>query len=231
MRGEERLCVNLRLDVLNDGPGDGESVEGCGAPADFVQHDQAPGRCRIQDYRGLGHLYHERRSPACQVVRRSNSSEDAIHEWKLHHLCGYEGSHLRHDHKQRRLPQKRGLSSHVRSRENQDPIGRIIHVEIIRHKAIRAMLLRESFDDGMAALVDGKLVPRSDLRTDITVVPGSQCEGRENIEFRDHRRALSNAACFTRNAVADLLEELLFDLQHPLLRGENLPFVFLQFRS
>src|SRR5436190_16204369 len=43
VRGKDRLCLDLCLNVLDDSPRQGQSVE-CGCPsADFIQDDQASG--------------------------------------------------------------------------------------------------------------------------------------------------------------------------------------------
>ena len=40
MRGKQRFCFNLCLDVFHHRPGDGHAVVGAGTPAHFVQDDQ-----------------------------------------------------------------------------------------------------------------------------------------------------------------------------------------------
>ncbi len=53
---------------------------------------------------------------------------------------------------------KRGLAPHIGAGEDQDPIGRIIQVEIVRNEPVSAVLLRKRFNDGMTALVNREFV-------------------------------------------------------------------------
>jgi hypothetical protein len=57
-----------RLTNVVDGPRQAQAVERAGAPADFVQYDQAAGGGVVEDVGRLGHLDHEGGLPASQVV-------------------------------------------------------------------------------------------------------------------------------------------------------------------
>jgi len=64
MRGEQRFCADLIVQMLNDAPRERKPVERARAAADFVQHDQAARGGVVQNIRRLGHLNHERGLPA-----------------------------------------------------------------------------------------------------------------------------------------------------------------------
>ena len=57
--GEEGAALDLVVEVLGDGPGDGEAVEGGGAAADFVEDDEGFLGGVVEDEGGFGHLDHE----------------------------------------------------------------------------------------------------------------------------------------------------------------------------
>ena len=70
VRGKQRLRprARVRREVLGDGPGDAQPVEGRRAAADLVEHDEAARGRQVQDARRLLHLHHEGGLPARDVV-------------------------------------------------------------------------------------------------------------------------------------------------------------------
>src|ERR1041385_7248468 len=67
------------MDVLDHRPGDGQSVIGCGAAANFIQKDQRTRRGGVQDRRRLGHFNHKGGAAAGQVVTGSDAGENPVH--------------------------------------------------------------------------------------------------------------------------------------------------------
>ena len=120
VRGEKSLCVRVRLQMLNHGPGDGQAVEGRGAAADFVEQDQAARRRGVQDARGFRHFDHERGTPARKIVRRADTREDAVENRQLGFFRGNKAAHLCHQRDERRLAKIGGFSAHVRPGDEQD---------------------------------------------------------------------------------------------------------------
>ena len=57
--GKEGAAFDFIVQVLGDGPGDGEAIEGGGAAADFIENDEAFFGGVIDDEGGLIHLDHE----------------------------------------------------------------------------------------------------------------------------------------------------------------------------
>ena len=78
--GEEGLAAQFGdiVDVLDDRPGDGQTVVGAGAAADFVEDDKAAGSGVIEDVGRLEHLDHEGALAAGDVVLGADAGEDAI---------------------------------------------------------------------------------------------------------------------------------------------------------
>src|SRR5206468_11085974 len=64
------------LQVLNGGPGNGETVVGRRAATYLVQQHQRVLRCRVQDGCGFRHLHHEGRAPASKIVARANARSE-----------------------------------------------------------------------------------------------------------------------------------------------------------
>src|SRR5439155_5697051 len=82
-RGEVRRDADLRappllVERLDDGPGDGEPVEGRGTPPDLVEEHEAPRRDVVEDRGGLDHLDQERALAAGEVVLGADAREDPV---------------------------------------------------------------------------------------------------------------------------------------------------------
>ncbi len=78
--GEEGARADALADVLQRSAGDGQTIGGAGAPANFIQDEQGAGGGLVQDGGGLHHLGHERGVPARQVILRADAREDAVHQ-------------------------------------------------------------------------------------------------------------------------------------------------------
>ena len=92
--GEERAGAGVFLEVLDDGPGDGEAVEGGGAAADFVEEDEARGRGVIEDAGDFAHLDEERGAAAGEIVAGTDAREDAVDDGELGLARGNERAGL-----------------------------------------------------------------------------------------------------------------------------------------
>src|SRR5690606_4899907 len=77
--GEEGLGPNPVVDVFRHGPGDADAVEGAGAAAYLVEHQQAAVGGRVEDVGRLDHLHHEGALAPDKVVGGAHPGEDAIH--------------------------------------------------------------------------------------------------------------------------------------------------------
>ena len=82
------------MQILDDGPGDRNTVIGRGAPAKLVKQDKRMGSHIVQDVGSLYHLHHKRRFAEWNVVWGTHTSEYLIHQTYSRALCGDETSHL-----------------------------------------------------------------------------------------------------------------------------------------
>ena len=66
------------MQIFERRPGDRQPVEGRGAAADLVEHDEGPLGRLIEDRGGLDHLDHEGRAAAGEIVGGADAAEQAI---------------------------------------------------------------------------------------------------------------------------------------------------------
>src|SRR3954463_14398885 len=66
------------VEVLGDRPGERDAVEGRGAAADLVEHHQRAAGGVVEDRRRLGHLDHEGREVAAELVAGADPGEDPV---------------------------------------------------------------------------------------------------------------------------------------------------------
>ena len=98
MRRKDRFRAQMRLNVFDDRPRQGEAIKRRGSTPDLIQDDQALGRSRIQDDCCLRHFHHESRAAPREIIRGADACEDSIDDRKPHQLGRDERTHLRQDH-------------------------------------------------------------------------------------------------------------------------------------
>ena len=184
---EERARADVLVDVLDDGPRQGEAVEGAGAAADLVQHDERAPRRVVEDVGDLDHLDHEGRgSPRPMSSAGSDASEDAVDDADAWPPTGRdEGADLRQEHDQRESGGRRSTCRPcwVRSEATPSDAGRGSMVRVVRDEGPRSVW--RLLDDRVAAgddLGSGPR-PRVDRRCDSSgwsaAVWASPCEDVE----------------------------------------------------
>ena len=119
MRGEQRQRLVLLHQMPGNGPGQRQAVEGRGAAADLIHQHQAVRPGVVQDVGRFGHLHHESRAPAGEVVRGANAGEDLIDRPQREGGCRYKTAAMRQQHDQRYLPHIGRLAAHVRAGDQQ----------------------------------------------------------------------------------------------------------------
>ena len=97
VRSEEGLGspVGIVVQVLDDSPSDGDAIVGAGTTAQLIEEDEGAGREGIEDAGGFLHLDHEGRFATGDIVRGSDTGEDAIGEPEVGSFGRDEGADLR----------------------------------------------------------------------------------------------------------------------------------------
>ena len=98
------------VEVFGHGPGQGQTVEGGGAPADLVQDHQAPGRGLVQDAGGFVHLHQKGALAPADVVHRPHPGEDAVGEPDDGRVGRHEAAQVGQERDQRHLAQDGGFA-------------------------------------------------------------------------------------------------------------------------
>src|SRR5579864_6382724 len=149
VRGEKRTCAGVLLQVLDDGPGDGEAIKSGGAPADFVEKYEAGGCGVVEDDGDFAHFDEKRGTAASQIVAGADAREDAVGDGKLGLPCGNEAASLRHENDERGLPKIGRFAAHVRAGNEKKLLAAGLEAEIVGNEAL-TFLAKEFFDDRVA---------------------------------------------------------------------------------
>ena len=102
VRGKERTRLGMRMfvDILHDGPGNGDAVVGGSTAPQLVKKHQATGRKVVQDVGRLVHLHHKRRLAHGDVVAGSHTGEYLVHQTDMRAFRRNETADLRHKRNQ-----------------------------------------------------------------------------------------------------------------------------------
>src|SRR5258708_26213652 len=76
VRGKERARAGVLLEMLDDGPGDGKTIERGRSAADFIEENETRGSRVIQDGRDFAQFDEEGRAPAGEIVAGADARED-----------------------------------------------------------------------------------------------------------------------------------------------------------
>ncbi len=185
MRREQSEGMVLRRQLHGAGLGEGETVVGRGAAADFVHQHEAVPRRVVQDIRRLAHLDHEGRLAARQIIARADAREDAVDRSHFCSVRGDEAADMREQHDQRVLAHVGRLTAHVRAGDDQHAAVVVEH-EIVRFERIAAHL----FDDRMTAAFDVYPFRVHEPRRAPVQRVGTVGERGEHVEFGDRSGSL-----------------------------------------
>ena len=145
VRREQRVAAALLDEVARDRPREREAVVGRGAAADLVHEHEALRRRVVQDVGGFGHLDHEGRAPAGEIVGRADAREDLVDRAEARALRRHVRAAVREQRDQRDLPHVGRFAAHVRAGDEQHlPRGR-------EPRVVRDERVDLRFDDRVAA--------------------------------------------------------------------------------
>ena len=87
---------SVLVDVLDNAPGNGDTVIGARATAQFIEQNEASLTHVVEDGSRLGHLDHEGRFAQRDVVTGSHTGENLVHHANARLLGRNKTAHLRH---------------------------------------------------------------------------------------------------------------------------------------
>ena len=220
-QGEAAAVVDQ---VARDRPGQRQAVEGRGAAPDFVhQHQRVLGGA-VQDRRRFGHLDHEGRAAARQVVVGADAGEDAVDRAD----GGAGGRHIAADigqqHDERGLAHEGRFTAHVRAGDEQQA-ALVRQLAVVRDEALDLL-----FDHRMAAFDDGEARRIDQLWCAPVVLQGVAGQGDEGVDLGDAGGDALQVADVRRQADQQLFVQLLFAHQGLVLGRQRLVLEGLQFR-
>ena len=200
-----------------------QAVEGRGAAADLVhQHQRAVGG-GIQDGRGLGHLDHEGRAAAGQVVGGADAGEDAVDRAQAADLGRHPAAAVGQQHDQRGLAHVGGLAAHVGAGQHHHPVA------LVEHAVVGHEMLDRRLHHRMAAAADLDARQAGELGRHPAQGLRAQRERGQHVDLGD--RAADGLPCGHRSGqgIEQLLVEFALAGQRALLGRQGLVLEGLQF--
>ena len=151
VRGEKGagVCLWVFVNMLHDGPGDGNAIVGGSAAAQFVEEHEAALREVVHDVGCLAHFHHKRTFAHRYIVRGAHSGEDFIDKADARAVGGHKTAHLGQQGDERRLAEQRTLTCHVGSRDDDNLLAIAVQLHIVGH--IFLAHRHERFDDSVAS--------------------------------------------------------------------------------
>ena len=102
VRGEERARFGARMfvDILHNGPRNGNTVVSRSTAPQFVEEHQTAGRKVVQYVRRLVHLHHKRRLAYGDVIAGSHTGKYLVHQTDMRAFGRNKATDLRHKRNQ-----------------------------------------------------------------------------------------------------------------------------------
>ena len=212
--------------VFQHRPGNGHTVKGTGASADFVQQNQAVLGGIFQNARHLVHFHHKGRLSAGQVIGGADAGKHPVHHADDRLFCRNKGTDLRHEHNQRRLAHIRAFTGHIGAGDNHGQIRRIVQKQGVGYK--QAVLLG-SLHHRVAALFNINRVFVVHFRADISVSGSHVRQRAQHVQHADVLAGLLHPVHLSGHLLPHLGEEPIFHILNPIPGGEQIVFQFFQF--
>ena len=225
MGGEERLRAELLFvgDKFQYGTGDAHAVEGGGAAPDFVENEETVRRGVFEDVGDFVHLDHKGGLSRREVIGSAHAGENAVHHADFGAADRYEAPALRHEGNDGDLPHIGGLARHIGTGDNGDAVVVVVEIHVVGDK----LFFRDGFHNRVAAVFENDLAGRIDQRTGVIVAHGNFGEGTPHIETGDSVGGLLYAVLTGCDLFADILKQIVFQLDHSVPCAQHAPFHFL----
>ncbi len=222
MGGKKRPGLFL-LQKLCQGPGQRKPViSGC-APPDLIENDQAPGGQIVQDIRRLVHFDHKGTLAFGDLIVRADTGKYFINDPDTGRGGRDKRPHLGQDHQKSVLADIGGLAGHIGTGQNNKPVFLTIHTRIVRDK-IRP---DRSFHHRVPAFLYKEFGPLGNIRPDPLSPCRKKAQRTKRIDRGDLPRKGMNGLDLQKNTGNQLPHQFGLDLEDPVLRGQNLMFIFL----
>ena len=173
----------------------------------------------MQNLAHLGHLDHEGRLAAGEVVARADTREDAVDHADARALGGHERADLRHERDERDLTHVGRLTGHVGAGDDGGAVLALAHIGVVRDEE---RVLEHALDDGVAAVVNFDDAAVVHARTAIVVVHRDGRERAERVELGDEPRRALDAHALGGDGFAQGGENFKFERLVAISRGQNL---------
>ena len=182
---------------------------------------------RVEDPRRLGHLDHEGALAAAQLVAGPHAGENAVGTCRC--VASRAGTKLpicANSAIKRRLADVGALAGHVRAGNQQD-VARLAPGQSRRWaRTCPSGSSTSSTGCRPSMIAQHRLL--DDLRPAVVALPGQLGQGRQHVQLRQHGGRGLHPPPRRRHRLAQLQEQLVFQLLRLLVGRQHLLFIFLQ---
>ena len=151
MRGKQRECLRLVVQVRGNAAGQSQTIKGGGAASYFIHEHQRQWRGTVQNLCGFGHLHHERGLGIGQVIGRTDARVYGIDGAKPATAGGHMAAHAGQQHNQGHLAHVSGLTAHVGAGDDLQTLF-AVHQAIVGNETSARCFSQACFHHRMAPL-------------------------------------------------------------------------------
>ena len=215
--------------VFDDRPGKTKSIESTGAAPDLIQDQQAVAGGMAEDVGNFAHFDHKGRLSAGQVVRSADAGKNTVRNRDARAVCRNEAADLSHQDDGGHLPHVGRFSAHVWSGDDRDAVILHIHIGIVGDESI---IRQHPFYYGMTAFFDDQFAAgRQDLRPYVLITVSGIPQGPKAVQLGYQVRSALYTPHGSQHRLADLLEQIVFQLLQPVLGSQKGVLYIFQFFS
>ena len=226
--GEEGLGVQsaVLVDVLHDGPGDGDAVVGACASAQLVEEYERAFAHVVEDARGLVHLHHEGALAEGYVVAGSHAGEHLVDHAYAGGVGGHEAAALGHDDVEGCLAQERRLAAHVGAGYHHYLCAGVVELEAVGYIGLARRQL--ALDDGVARLGEAECQRVVHHGAAVAALGSGAGEAQQHVEACQHGGVELHGGNIGAHVGHKAGVKARLDALDAVLRGEYLLFVLLE---
>ena len=209
------------VQMLDDAPGQAQSVEGAGAAADLIEDDQTASGGVVKDVGRLAHLHHEGALAAGQVIAGTDPREDPIAQVDARRGHGQIRTGVGEHGQQGDLSDVSALAGHVGAGDEGDLVALQIEVGVVGDESL---LGHPQLQHRVTAFLDLDAPLVSNLRPVPPLDPRQLGEAGQDIQLPQCGGGFLDGLEVVEHLLAQAKEQVVLQLSGPFFGAEDLRF-------